>query len=529
MPPFDTASAIIATAATAVLDRPPSAIPAGFGAIVQMNTRLLHRTLSANLARLNLNPLSARVPYQAELVSPGLHELAQPFLSPMDSVVADAQPYLEVQVLNPVPQTLDWPPALDPPGTSGTTIAAAIPQRKTVTLVWSVTVNLFRPAPPPPVVSGNLSLGDAPATDGGGSTAGGGQGGPFGGVLAPDFVLNIPPPLPAGSRTLLAQGTATMTVPSAVVVNPALYQFRLVLNFEDEQPTHTSDDPVMVEFIHSDLGVSLLNQAIAPLQSQTAMGMSPVIAPAGSLTPNQVAQAQLPALHVRDIVLQDPKGQLVAFCVSLGNDSHGAFSLVTSFLSGHDFAYYVSDRVFSPIMKGLWRANRIHTPIVGDVAVEMPVSEGSDQTGIGRARVQVNLSGTLNEAALTPSTDLALGDPMRVVAQQTVKLLALWDPQDRQITDLGGLAEPTAMPFVVALQMFDKPAAAPLSNTIQPPLSHVLKAMFTPLYFPLIERYGVTKVSGFTSSPLRAVVARWSVPRVVVAGALDNVVAATRL
>jgi hypothetical protein len=512
----------MSTATTAVLDPRPSNVPAGFDAIVQISAALMHRTLAANLAHLNLNPLSARVPYRSELVSAGLRALIQPLVGPLDAVTAGGEPQLEVQLSNPTPQMLNWPAVFDPP-VGGTSVAArtVIPQHKMVTLLWGVTVNLFKPSPPPPVVS--------PGTSGGGAGTTGGTGGGhgprgaadvFGGLpvlVASDAqILDMPPPLPAGARTLLARGTATMTVPIQLLVNAPFYQFRLAVNFETAQPTYASSEPVMLEFLPTELASSLLNQALAPLRSQYALAMSPMVSLAGTLTPSQLTQAQLPALHVNDIVIQDPRGQVVALCVSLGNDSHGAFSMVTSFLAGHDFAYYVSDRVYGPVMKGLWRANAIHTPIVGDVMVEMPVSEGSQQTGMGRARVQVKLADALDDAGLIPSVDGALGDPMRIVSKQTVNLLALWDPQGHQISDLGGLAEPTVAPFAIALQMFDKPAAAPLDHTIQPPLSTVLKVLFSPLYFPVIERYGVTTVSGFTSSALRAVVTQWSLPRVTV-------------
>ena len=307
-----------------------------------------------------------------------------------------------------------------------------------------------------------------------------------------------------------------MNIPSALVVNGQLYQFRLVLNCEGTKPTYSSDDPVMLEFLQTNLAASLLGQAIAPLLNQYAIGLSPTLALAGSLTPSKVAQAQLPPLNVDDMVLQDASGQLVTFCVSLGSDSHGAFSLVSSFLSGQDFAYYVSDKVFSPVMKGLWQANPILTPVVSDIAVEMPVSQGSDQMGIGRARVQVNLGGTLDDVGLIASTDPSRSDPMRIVSQQTVHLLALWDPQGNQVNDLGDLAKPTLVPLALSLQLLDKVYSS--NHVLEPPLTTLLTSIVTPLFFPMIERYNASAISGFTSSPLRFLVTRWSLPPPIFTG-----------
>jgi hypothetical protein len=420
MAAFNSLSALFGTqlADSSLFDAQPSIIPAGFDSIVQMSTPLMHRTLAANLAQWNLNPLSARVSYQPDLVSPGLRALIQPLLRPIDAVNYGAQPYLEVQIRNPTPQALNWPTPPDlPVATGGTGVAAriGITHPRMVNLVWTLEVNLFRPSgfTTDPVASDG-SVGVAPTGPGKGPTAGSGRGSATGGITPGLFggtavlpvnggqIIVLPPPPPDGLRTSLAQGTAALNVPTSLEVNAQLYQFRLVVNFEGAQPTYTSSDPVMLEFLGTDLASSLLAQAIAPLLNQYAVGLSPTMALAGSLTPSQVAQAQLPALHVTDMVLQDAKGQLVAFCVSLGNDSHGAFSMVTSFLSGQDFAYYVSDKVYTPVLKGLWRANVILSPIVSDIPVEMPVSEDSDQTGIGRARVQVNLGSTLDDAASSP-------------------------------------------------------------------------------------------------------------------------------
>jgi hypothetical protein len=513
---FTGPSALFGTELTdaAVFEPPRSAIPAGFDSIVQISTSLLHRTLAANLARWNLNPLSARVPYDSELVSPDLRALVQPLLKPRHTIL-EGSPYLEVQVLDPTPQALNWP---TPPDigvvTGGPTAAAHTVSRfgrKMIDLTWSLEVSLFRPKTTIGPVAPVATTGSVSAGPGGIAP---GRGGLLGGIgtlpVNNGQIIAQPPPLPEGSRTTLAQGTAAMSVPTELVVNAPLYQFRLLVNFEGAQPSYTSHDPVMLEFLQTDLASSLLAQAAAPLLNQFDVGLSPTIALAGSLTPTQVTQAALPALHVNDMVVRDDKGQVVTFCVSLDDDSHGAFSMVTSFLAGHDFAYYVSDKVFSPVMKGLWRANAIHTPVVSDVPVEMPVEEGSDEIGIGRARVQVNLSGTLNDVGLVASTDHTLGDPLRIVSEQTVRLLALWTPQGTQVNDLGDLAKPTVEPFALSVQMFDNPAST--QHTIPPPLKNLLAAMFVPLFFPMIERYDVLTVSGFSSSPLRALVARWTLP-----------------
>src|SRR5580692_316198 len=92
-----------------IFDPPPSSIPSGFDAIVEISLPLLQQSFAANLAPLNLSILSARVPYQPEIVSPGLQALIAPILRTTNPGVVSAQPYIEVQVLNPVPEALNWP------------------------------------------------------------------------------------------------------------------------------------------------------------------------------------------------------------------------------------------------------------------------------------------------------------------------------------------------------------------------------------------------------------------------------------
>ena len=151
----------------------------------------------------------------------------------------------------------------------------------------------------------------------------------------------------------------------------------------------------------------------------------------------------------------------------LGSSAGGVPSMVRSFLAGQDFAYYVSDKVFTPVMKGLWHANAIHTPIVSDVPVEMPVAPDSDETGTGQATVQVNLSNTLKDASIRATTDGKLGDPLRLLSEQTVQLLGLTDPNGKPVKYLGDLAKPSVEPFPLSLQLFDLVRSVSNSRSIR--------------------------------------------------------------
>jgi hypothetical protein len=505
-------SAVALRGDAGVFDPPPSSIAAGFDSVLQFSNILLHRTLAANLSRRGLNILSVRVPYASDLVSPAVRELVRPHIQSIDPAIGSS--FLEVQVLNPRPTRLRWPTPPDsvaaPTGAANTIVSANIARRREVEIVWSIQLNLFQRSTLDttvgaidPARAGGGS-GSSPATDLGGSAGYPGA--------ADDIFANPntpPPPPPKGSRVALAVGTATMQTPTNLLLSTAVYQFRIALDFQAVQPTYGSTDPAMVEFLQTDLATSMLAQAIAPLRS-ASVGLTPTMALVGNLTPSQVAQLGLSALNVHDMVVEDDAGQVLTLCVTLGSETQGAFSLVRSFLVGQHFAYYASDKVFGPMLKGLWRANAVHTPVVSEVPVEMLVEEGSNETGTGKARVKVTLSDTLTDGAIVATTDPDLGDPLRIVSEQTVELLGLWDPSGRRIRDLGELARPTIQPFTFSLQMFERPAS--VGHTVQPPFQNLFSAMFLPLYFPMIERYQVRRASGFTSSPLRAIVVRWSLP-----------------
>lgn len=418
---------------------PLSAIPAGFQSILQFSTHLLERTLTSNLAQVGLGTLSTRVPYQPELVAPKLSAAIGPHLTLQDQILGRV-PHVEVVLTGARLQTLrssSQPrPERNPqprrgvgtdPGGSGR-------QRRIVDLKWKLQVNLFKEK------GGPSTEGDILAGSGGRS---GGARSMIGGRLATSVDLaggvlstgEVPATqLPEGHRFTLAEGTILMHVPTDLVEFPTLLQFWLSLNFDGVDPIIRSDDPTLVEFLDSELAIAMIAQALAPLLARSVR-LSPSIALAGNLTSSQVESMHLPALHVQDLTVLDEGREVLALCVSLGEGSTGVLSdftgvptLVRSFLNKRDFAYYVSDRFFVPVLTARWRANAIRTPIVSDVPVEMPVEAGSEETGEGLARVQVNLSDTLKESGIKVSLDNRFGDPLRLVSEQTVHLRRLWSP-----------------------------------------------------------------------------------------------------
>jgi hypothetical protein len=254
----------------------------------------------------------------------------------------------------------------------------------------------------------------------------------------------------------------------------------------------------------------MLAQAVAPMLNGYLARISPTIALGGNLNAGQIAGLQLPALNVTEQVLNDSNGQVLALCASLGQGPAGAS--VSSFLNRSDFSCYLGERIFGPVLSGRWNANAIRVPIVASVPVQMPVSQGSSQTGQGHAQIQVNLSDALKQSRIQPS-DTNFGDPLQLVSEQTVQLLRLWDPGGNEVTDLGNLANPVVEPLVMNLQLFDiLPAGA--QQNVQLLVQNFIAALLSPIYLPVLGKLRAQNLSGFTSSSLRALVVSWSVPKV---------------
>jgi hypothetical protein len=294
----------------------------------------------------------------------------------------------------------------------------------------------------------------------------------------------------------------------SVAVWPELLQFCTQLNCKGIQPKYQSTNDALSEFLGSLLATSLLAQAVAPLLSGYLVRISPTLALGGNLNLSQIATLQFTALNVSQQVLQDPNGQILAHCVRLRQDAPEGS--VNAFLVGHDFSYYVTDRIFAPVLAARWQANAIRVPIVANVPVEMPVSAGSSQTGQGTAQLQVILSDTLQESTIQAS-DTKLGDPLQLTSEQTVQLLQLWDPQGNKVSDLGDLEKPATEPLVMNLQMFD-PMPPGAQQDLNPLVQNLISALILPIYAPMARKVTISNIGGFSSSSLHALLVSWDLP-----------------
>ena len=206
-------------------------IPAGFDCLVQFSSFLLSRALDYNLGQLGLNPLNARVPYQPQLISPGLLAAIQPHIRAIDYTQGGI--FLEAQLLRPVIESLRSTGSIV---TNSTGVLArskgaqgsALQTQRTVDLSWTLQINLFTAtinATTLAASSTTIARTAAPGLGGIRTSVGGISTGPGAG--------GSPPP---GDRVTLAQGTALMHVPTQLVVFSNALEFWLAANFDGVQP-----------------------------------------------------------------------------------------------------------------------------------------------------------------------------------------------------------------------------------------------------------------------------------------------------
>jgi hypothetical protein len=514
-------------------------IPSGFSAILQFSSNMLQRSLSVGMARTGLSTPNAHVPYEPELLPPLLRDAIGALLTPLD--LARAGIHVEVLLLDPRLETLRS--STSPPGSGGGPLGS-FPgtderPRRVVDIVWTLHVNLFKAE----IGGGGLSPagphGTAPTRTEGGASGGAGHGAHLGSVVdLSGLVLTTGEApiarLPEGERVTVAVGSVLMHVPTDLPVLSTTLQFLLSLNFEGVQPAYDSSDPIMEEFLKTDLAAGMLAEAVAPLLDRS-VPLTPTIALAGDLPPSHVVAMQLPPLKVRDLVVQDEAGEVLSLCVTLGDftdvivDVTTSPGVLTSFLEGHHFGYYLAESLYAPILKARWRANAIRTPIVGTVAVEMPLDSDSKETGEGKARIKVRLSDTLRECGLRASDDHRYGDPMRLVSEQTIELLRLWYANGSEVGDLGDLRVPSTQPFVLSLQLFGR-RPPDVQQQLQPALKKLLDELTLQFDVPMLERFPVKNLDGYTSSARRAFMVRWdlSPPRDLVVAQPAGAIVAER-
>jgi hypothetical protein len=490
----------------------PLTFPSGFDAVLQFSPKMVNVALNYHLVQDGLDILSVRVPYQPTQVSPKLGAIVSSYFR-----TNQIPPGLDLEIVffDATVSNLSVPPV----GTAEGDIEVAAPKKKAgkrpVSTVqpsgdinWVIQVNLYQA----PIVFAPMSgAGNNAGLQTLGQAKSGVQTIPAGAASTATSGPRVPGGLPSGTRTVLTEGTAVIPGAMSVGITADLLQFWVQLDFQGNEPSYQSTDPAFTEFLTTPLAISMLAQAATPIMNGYLARISPTVGLAKSMNASQIGGLGLPQLNVSQAVLTGQNGQILTLCVNFGRNTTG--NSLPAFINTHDFAYYVGETLFSPILHALWEANAIKVPVVGIVPVQMPVSQNSTQLGQGKAQVQVTLSDTLGQCSLQ-SSDTDMGDPLQLMSEQTVKLLNLWDPNGNEIPVVGSMANPATEPFVVNLQMFDSlPQGA--QQSIQSAMQTLIAALVFPIYVPLVEEVTATNVGGYSSSPLRALVVTWDLPVVI--------------
>jgi hypothetical protein len=215
-----------------------------------------------------------------------------------------------------------------------------------------------------------------------------------------------------------------------------------------------------------------------------------------------------PHIQVRPLVLRHRDGrELLSLCIDAGVGSRGSPELVQSFLGAQNFAYYLSAPVAKRVVSTRWRSTPGLRTIVSEVPVELAESENSEQTEEGLARIRVHLSDSPSTVDVRPS-ESELGDALRVVAEQEIQLLKLWDQRGDEITDLGELEEPVTLPFAWLIFLFDRDPSPGVTSPGKRTLLRLAGELAGPLFRPFVEELSIRRLEGFASSALGAIFVR---------------------
>jgi hypothetical protein len=386
------------------------------------------------------------------------------------------------------------------------TLTAGSTHQRTADIGWRVEINLLSLRPDiaavgrsttPPIAGGppiNMA-GTAGAAEPGIATTG-----------------ENPPVGDEGSwdRLTLGLGQAVTEAKVALDAPAGRWRFGLTLDFGDAVAAVSSDTTGVVEFLQADAGKALLVQALAPLRAAFGVRLSPAIAPAGALAAASVVRAGLRGFTVSDALLVDQRGDLVlSLCAQLDGSTGGVLRLVPALLADQDFAYAVSEAVLRLAYQVCWTVVASGFAFVGQAPVELPVGDDPNVTATGRAQLSTSFADALDDVSIKATT-AGHGDAVRLLVQQHVQLLSLWDHAGNQITDVGDLANPVDEPTILPINVFETDGGTP--DALNPNFRDLLLKLMAIQVFPTLEPFParMQSVSGYCSAAVKTLLVRWA-------------------
>ncbi|MGH2941757.1 MAG: hypothetical protein ACRDLN_03140 [Solirubrobacteraceae bacterium] len=473
----------------------PRLIPAGFDAIAQFDLSLLEAQLRRNMMREGLLVLDANLPYDRETVPSALRAAVEPRFQPLQSL---ADPFIEMRLTDPRLVTLRSDlgsfdvaslPVEDMVATTGDAAPTddAAPSERSLGVVettWTLELNLLLRTEGDIIVMGATT--GSPPID----------------VVVADRAA-IGRARVRESRETLGRGSARIPATTVRVRRTDRGHFWIRIDVGALEPQFEADDQLMRAVLASDLGRTLLAAVLAPLVAEPDLRLTPRLALAGKSD-----ALPGPALQFRALVLRHRDGrELLSLCVDAGVGSRGSPELVQSFLGEQNFAYYVSTPVAKRVVSTRWRSTPGLRTIVSEVPVELAESEDSEQTQEGLARIRVHLADSVSTVDIRPS-ESDVGDALRMVSEQQIRLLNVWDHRGEEITDLGELKEPVTLPFVWLIFLFDRDPTPQVTSPGKTTLLRLAGEVAGPLFRPLVEDLTMRRVEGYASSALGALFVR---------------------
>jgi len=479
---------------------------AGFDVVAQFSHGLLNQQVVRSLAQHGLTHPGAYVTWGSLPLPASVAALVPPRLGLELATTREAR--LELRLARPYLSALRWPPVDQTGGTGGSssTMAHALPQARTAEITWRIELNVLTArfdqsaAELPPSTAD-----DSPPSSSMGSH------GVFGAQLdtafSPDVSVSRDP---GWDRVTLASTAAVTPATAQTAISARAWRFGIELDFSETVAAVSTDAPALNDFLAEDSGRNLLAQLLAPLKAASGIRLTPQIAPGGPLSEGAVRRAPPPAFTVRDVVLQNDRGEfLLALCAQLGGSRDGVLRLVPSFVGAQDFAYAASTEVLALAYKVAWGMAASGLSFVGEVPVDLPVGNDPHKTLPGRAQLRMTFSTVLDDVTITAMPGGG-GDAIRLTSKQRIELLNLWDHANKRITDLGDLANPQEEVLVVPITPFAKGGAQP--GALQASYRDLLLKLVAVILFPMTEPFDVWagSISGFCSAAMKTAVVIWT-------------------
>jgi hypothetical protein len=191
--------------------------------------------------------------------------------------------------------------------------------------------------------------------------------------------------------------------------------------------------------------------------------------------------------------------QVLALCVNApAQQPPGDVERVPPFLNTHNYACSLSSEIVRSVIFDRWESLDLPRSFVVEVPVELDDPEEPAKAGFrGRARMRLTIHPTRPGVSLVASSP-PLQDALRLVCDEEIELLELWDADGTKVKDLDQIGTGARGAVSWRLQLFEtRPDDVSPGERV---LADVAAQLLDSLYAPMIEPTRLTRIEGVTLS-----------------------------